>query len=122
VSQTVAVKVRDTSKAGALIAGIGDKGATDISNLNFTVDDIEGVKAEARTKAITDAKAKAEVLAKQLGVRVVRMTSYFEDQNGPVPYFAKTMSADAAVGFSGPELPVGEASTKVSVTVTYQVE
>lgn len=125
VIQTVSVKVRKLDSASGIIAGVGDKGATDISNLNFTIDDMEVVKAEARAKAIADAQAKAVVLANQLGVRVQRLISYSEDGGAyPVPYYAKTMamSADEASGFGGAELPVGEESTKVNVNITYQVE
>jgi len=125
VAQTVSVKVRQLDTASGIIAGVGDKGATDISSLNFTIDDIEMVKAEARAKAIADAQAKAVVLANQLGVRVQRLVAYNEDAGAyPIPYYAKTMdmSADEASSFGGAELPVGEESTKVSVNITYQVQ
>ena len=35
VSQNISVKVRDTEKAGKVIAGIGELGASDISGLNL---------------------------------------------------------------------------------------
>lgn len=122
VSQTIDVKVRDTAKSGALIAGVGEKGATNLSGLNFIVDDTSAVKAEARTKAVADAKAKAEKLAADLGVKLVRITSYYE--NEPYysePYYAKAeMSADMG-GFGGAEMPVGETETKVQVNISYEV-
>ncbi len=123
VSQTVEVKVRDTAKSGALIAGVGEKGATDISGLNFIVDDTSAVKAEARSKAIADAKAKAEKLASDLGVDLVRITSYYENEGYYAePYYAKMeMSADSS-GFGGAEMPVGENSTKVQVNISYEVK
>lgn len=123
VSQTIDVKVRDTAKAGALIAGVGEKGATNLSGLNFIVDDTSAVRAEARTKAVADAKAKAEKLAADLGVKLVRITSYYENEGYyPEPYYAKAeMSADMAGGFGGAEMPVGEAETKVQVNISYEV-
>lgn len=122
VSQSIEVKVRDTAKAGALVAGVGEKGATNISGLNFIVDDLSVVKAEARSKAVADAKAKAEKLAEDLGVDIVRMTSYYENEGYyGEPYYAKSeMSADMAA-FGGAEMPVGETSTKVQVNVSYEV-
>ncbi len=104
---------------------MGEKEATDISSLNFTVDDIEALQAEARVVAIEDAKAKAEVLASQLGVRVVRLTSYYEEgADYSQPMYNKTMAFDEreSVGFGGAEMPVGEDSTKVRVNVTYEVK
>ena len=123
VTQSVVVKVRDTAKAGNLIAGVGERGATDIGGLSFTIDDVDALKVDAREKAIADAKAKADVLAAQLGVKITRLVSYSENSDEYMPY-VKTMemSADAASAFGGAELPVGEESTKVRVQVTYEVE
>ncbi len=124
VSQTITVKVRSTDEAPGIIAGVGSRGATNISGLDFTIDDVELLQAEARAKAITDAKEKAMVLAAQLGVNVVRLDSYSEGSGGVV-YQSRTMafSADEEMaGFGGAELPVGEESTTVNVVVTYVVE
>ena len=88
VSQMVLVKVRNLEGAGDLISGVGSRGATNISSLNFTIDDESVLKAEARAKAIKDAKEKAEVLAGDLGVRVVRMIGYWEEEGYyPQPYY-----------------------------------
>lgn len=124
VSQTVEVKVRDTAKAGGLLAGVGEKGATNISGLSFIVDDTSGLKSEAREKAIADAKAKAEKLAADLGVKIVRMTSYYENEGYyPEPYYAKMeMSADMGGEFGGAEVPVGENTTTVEVNISYEVK
>ena len=52
VRQTTTIKVRDLSKAGDLLTGVGTKGATEVSGLNFTFDDPTGVQQQARDKAI----------------------------------------------------------------------
>lgn len=124
VSQTIDVKVRDTAKSGALIAGVGEKGATNISGLSFIVDDTGALKEEARSKAIADAKAKAEKLANDLGLKLVRITSYYENESySPEPYYAKTeMAFDEGMGFGGAEMPAGENTTKVQVNISYEVK
>src|SRR5258706_9359857 len=38
VSQTTEVKVRDTSKAGDILSGLGNVGVTDLSGPNFSID------------------------------------------------------------------------------------
>jgi hypothetical protein len=123
VTQQVSVKVRETNKAPAIIAGVGERGATDISGLSFTIDDIEMVRAQARAKAIEDARAKAVVLAEQLGVTLVDITAFYEEGGSPeFSYKAMPMAMDAAEeGFGGAELPVGEESTTVRVNITYEV-
>lgn len=125
VTQTITVKVRATDKAGALLAGVGELGATDISGLTFTTDNPEALKDEARTLAIADAKAKAEKLADDLGVELVKMIGYYEDMPyAPSPYYA--MEADMSVksesGFAGPETPMGEGTITSTVNLTYEIE
>ena len=125
VVQMVEVKVRDLAKAGDLISKAGEKGATNMSNLQFTIDDEKVFKAEAREKAIADAKEKAQALAKDLDVKLVRMTSFYEDQGGMRPMYegmggdmmAKTQSFDAIA----PQMPTGENTIKVIVNMSYEV-
>jgi len=125
VSQSVSVKVRAVDTAGDIISGVGEKGATNISGLSFTIDDTTALKDEARDEAILDAKAKAEVLAEQLGVRLDKMVSYYEEDGGPMPYYGMggDMMVKSAMEESvAPELPTGENVTKSRVTLTYQVK
>lgn len=125
VTQTVQVKVRAVDTAGELISGVGDKGATNLSSLSFTIDDTTTLKDEARTEAIADAKAKAEVLAKQLGVRLGKMIGYYENEGGagPQPYYASMsdMALESAKAAVAPELPRGDNKIVSNVTITYQI-
>lgn len=125
VSQSVSVKVRNTDEAGAVIAGVGERGATNISSLNFIIDDVDALRAEAREMAIADAKEKAAVLAQQLGVDLVRIVSFNEGGGYYEPYYyeERAMAMDASGnGFGGAELPMGEESTMVNVNITYEIE
>jgi len=123
VSQTSDVKVRDTTQAGTLLAGVGGKGATNVSGLSFTIADPSAVDAQARTKAITDAKTKATELAKELGVSLARVVSFTESQGGqPVPMYGfdasvKTMSAAAPA----PVVSVGQNKVVSNVSITYEI-
>ncbi len=124
VSQTTSVKVRDTSKAGDLLVGVGGKGATEVSGLNFTFDDPNKLQDSARTKAITDAKQKADELAKELGVSLVRVVSFNENGNSPSPvYYAKAMAMDSAAGTapSAPAISVGQNKVTSNVSITYEI-
>lgn len=124
VRQTTTVKVRDTAKAGDILTGVGGKGATEVSGLNFTFDKAEMLETEARNEAIEDAKAKAEELARALGVTLVRVVSYNENGSYPPIYYAK----DAAVGIGGdsetrssPEISIGQNKVTSNVSVTYEI-
>ncbi len=124
VTQTVEVKVRELDKAGDLISGAGERGATNISGLAFTVDDESNLKAEAREAAIADAKEKAQVLADELGVRLVRIMNYYEEEGYPMPY-AAGYGGDAMMARSeaavAPSLPTGESTTRSTVSITFEV-
>lgn len=125
VSQTVTVKVRNLDTAGDLITGAGENGATNISSLQFTIDDVTVLKAEARKEAIVEAKAKANQLAKDLGVSLVRMTGYWEDQNGNYPMMDQAYSAmggEASFKAVSPEMPVGENEINTVVNISYEIK
>lgn len=126
VIQTLTIKVRDTKKAGDLLSGVGGLGASSVSGLSFTVDDEDTLTAEARGKAIEDAEKKAEELADQLGVKLVRIVSFYEDAGGyPAPYaYARGAAMDASVAQEkaiAPDLPVGENKIISNVNVTYEI-
>ena len=80
----MSVKVTDISKAGTLLAGVGTRGVSDVSGLTFTVADQNALEAQARDKAIADAQSKAKDLAGALGVSLIRITGFNENQ-GVVP-------------------------------------
>lgn len=125
VSQTLTVKVRDTEKAGDLLSGVGSRGASSVSGLSFTIDDQDALEAQARGEAIDDARAKAKMLAKQLGVSLVRVVGFSESGDRPI-YYAKTMSM-AADGMGGmeaapaPQIPTGENKITSNISVTYEI-
>jgi hypothetical protein len=124
VYQMVTVKVRKTETAGTVLSGVGEKNATDVSGLGFTIDDEEKYKSEARELAIADAKEQAEALAKQLGIKLGDMTGYYEDMPySPMPYYGMggdmAMSAKAEMAPS-PEVPMGENTITSRVNLTYE--
>lgn len=125
-SATYEIKLRDTDKAGDMLSYIGSQGVTTVSGLSFTIDDPESIRAEARAKAIASAKAKADVLADQLGVKLVRIISFYEDNNStPRPMYDK-----AVMGMGGVEnaavapsiqVQTGENTFVSNVNITYEI-
>ncbi|MDO8430734.1 MAG: SIMPL domain-containing protein [Candidatus Taylorbacteria bacterium] len=122
VSQTVQVKVRDLSKAGELFGIIGNAGVKTVDSLTFSIDDIDSVKAIARADAIVKAKAKADKIADDLGVSLVRVVSFTDSSNENFPIYrtrasdVMTLKAEVA-----PQVPVGEQKVTASVTITYEI-
>lgn len=123
VRQALSVKVRDTKKAGELLSGVGSRGAAEVSGLSFTIDDEDALKAEARDKAIAKAKGKAEVLAKSLGVSLVRVVGFNENDGGrPIYAYGLGMAMASKDSASpAPEIPVGQNKIVSNVSVTYEI-
>jgi len=122
VSQSVEVRVRDTAKAGDVLAALGGLGVQNISGPEFVVDDEAEMKNEARAEAVEEARAKAKELAKQLGVSLGSVVSFSEMAPGD-PYYGyggESRMMDVAAQ-SAPTLPVGESETEISVMITYEI-
>jgi len=122
VSQTVEVKIRDLDMVGKILAALGDAGVSNLYGPNFTIDNEEAIQAKARKVAIQDARAKANVLAKDLGVRIIRVVNFNENGRGPI-FYGKTMDARSleSAGSPTPEIPAGENEIVVDVSVTYEI-
>lgn len=120
-TQTILIKVREIDKAGDIVDALGKIGVTSIDGPNFTIDDKTAVESVARREAIKDAEEKAKTLAKDLGVKLVRITSFSENNGGATPlYFAKEMSAQADVS-KGTNFSEGEQKVTSNVTITYEI-
>ena len=125
ISQTITAKVRNTDDTGKILDLLATVNAQNLNGPNFEVDDIEKVQAEARLKAITDAKSKAEILAKDLGVSLVRIVNFYENSGGGSPiYYSKAMMSDVggAESAPAPTIPTGENKITSNVTITYEIK
>lgn len=125
LSESVEVKVRTETKidAGEVLAKVGSLGASNVSGLSLTVDDIESFKTQARAQAILDAKEKAKVLAEALGVELKEITSFYD--NTPSPYYGMggdMMEAKAMPMSATPEIVRGENKVTAQVTITYEID
>ena len=124
VYQTFSVKVRDLEQSGSLINTVTEAGATQVSSLSFTIDDIESVKAEARALAIEQAKVKADVLEDDLGVRLGKIVGYYENEY-PMPYYDKAYGLGGDVAMSEarivPPTPTGENKITSQITLMFEI-
>ena len=129
VYQSLTIKVRDLTKIGDIIARSTEKGANQVGSISFTIDDEYALKNQARELAIEKAKEKAELIAKQAGMKLGAVKSVSESSyegGGIVPMYANAkISLDSArneVAISSPEIATGQNEIKVDVTLTYEVK
>jgi len=125
VQQSLEVKIRNMEKIGDIIQGATDAGSNQVGNLQFTIDKEDDLKAQARKEAIKKAKDKAKELASQLGVSLVRISSFSENSSGARPYHDSYMAKEA-YGVGGEAVPsanvlTGENKISVSVSITYDI-
>jgi len=96
------VRFRDIRVSGRIIDALVAEGANQISGPTLTIDRPEAALDEARTRALAVGRARAELYARSLGLRVVRLVSVSEGGgpvSGPVPMAAMRAerSADTAI-------------------------
>lgn len=96
VLHSLEVKIRDIFETGKIIEGATAKGANEVSGLSFLVEDEEELKAIAREDAINKAKARAEMIASQLGVRIRRIISFSETEYQPFYRGVASLEYDSA--------------------------
>ncbi len=118
VTQALQVKIRDMSQIGVLIEGATNAGATEVGSLEFTFDNEDELKKQAREQAIDKAKVKAKELARQLGVGLGRITNFSESAISPVFYDAREAYG---LGGSAPEIETGENLIQSTVIITYEI-
>lgn len=118
-SNTITIKLRDTTKTSALSDLLDKSGATGVSGPNFSVEDTKTSDNELLTRAIDDAKSKAQTLAKAGGRTLGRMITVTEGASSqPYPLYAAVGKADSSV--STPVEPGTQTLTK-TVTVIFEL-
>ena len=121
VTQSLQVKIRDLESVGDIIEGAASEGANQIGALQFTIDNQDELKSQARKLAIDKAKAKAKELASQLGVRLVRITNFSESSVFPRYYDLMYMEKEVGGGAGAPQIETGENKITVTITITYEI-
>ncbi len=124
-SQNLTVKVRNLDAVSDVLSAAASAGANQVGGINFTIDDPEKARADARAKAIEQAKTKAQELAAQLNMKLGKVQS-FSENGGNVPYppmYARGSAAmDMQAGVAAPPIPVGDQDVSVQVTLTYELQ
>jgi uncharacterized protein len=122
VSETVQVTMRDLTKVGELLGGLGKLEVQNVSGPSFALDDsTEGYNA-ARADAIDKAKTQAKLLAKQLGVKLGKIVNFSESSGGyPYPMMYGIGSEMAVSKSATPDVPSGENTYNASVSITYEI-
>jgi len=97
-SNNVSVKFRDIRSSGTILDALVAQGANQINGPSLTIDKPEVAYDEARSKAVAAGRARADLYARSLGMRVVRLLSVSESggyARPPMPMYARAEGAMA---------------------------
>lgn len=121
-SNQVTIRFRDVAKSGTILDTLVKEGANQINGPTLMLDRPEAAQDEARVAAIKAARARAELYAAALGMKVKRVVSVSESEGfsgGPMPMMAMrqmdSMSAKT-------EIMPGEQSIGVNVSVVFELQ
>lgn len=123
-TENITVKIRNIDDVGKIIEGLGKLAVSELNGPNFTIDNEDELKAQARKMAIDEAKIKAIVLARDLGVKLGKIISFneggdYRSYDGEA--MMKTSNQNSA-GAPTPEIPKGVNTITSDVSITYEVK
>ena len=123
LSQQITVKIRDFSKIGDILNAGTQNGATNVGDISFSIDDPQKVRQEAMNKAIAAARAKAEEIANNSGLKVVKVLNVQEGYYSPYNYGVGVMMEKAVSSAAPiPTIEPGQNEITVNVNVTFRIK
>lgn len=122
-TNTVNVKFRDLKRTGAILDALVAEGSNQINGPNLTIDKPESALDEARTKAIANGRARADLYARALGMRVVRLISVSEGggYNVPPPMPMVAQMAERSAGADS-KIDPGTQQLQVNVSMSFELQ
>ena len=122
LEQDIQVKIRDFTKIGDILSKATASGSNQIGNLQFTIDNPEQYKEQARAQAIAKAKSNAQNLSKESGIGLGKLINVYENYNSIYSSAkgAGVVSMDSAVP-AVPTIQPGQQEIDVTINLTYRV-
>jgi len=120
-SNQVNVRFRDIRNTGKILDALVVEGANQISGPNLPIDQPDAALDEARAKALAIGRARAELYARSLGMRVVRLVAVNESGGGyapppPMPMMMARGERDST------RIDPGEQKLTVSLGMTFELQ
>lgn len=127
MQQRIALKVKQLDKVGELLDKLVEADISRIDNVQYGLENEDQAKQLALQKAVANAKAKADLLARNAGANLGKVLTINEQgasYHPPMPmrsFGAAKMSAMSAPD-AAPAPPSGEVQVNQSVSVTFELE
>jgi len=124
LDQQVQVKIRNFDTINAVMDAATSHGANAVGQLQFTIDDMEQIKSQARDKAIDQAKRKAKSMFADAGLLGAKLVDISEGY-GNYPVYAMALDKGAGSSSTPPpqaNIQPGQQEINITVTLTYRVK
>jgi uncharacterized protein YggE len=123
-SNQLNVRFRDIRNSGKILDALVAEGANQINGPTLTIDKPEVALDEARGKAIAVGRARADLYARTLGMRVVRLLSVSETGGYQVPPPMPVMMRAEAANAGGADTSIvpGEQELQVTLAMSFELQ
>ena len=121
-SNNLSVKFRDIRNSGKILDALVAEGANQINGPSLTIDKPETAYDEARVKAIAAGRARAELYARALGMRVARLVSVSESggySRPPMPMVQMMAKAERDASTS---IDPGSQDLEVTLAMSFELQ
>lgn len=119
---TLSIQTENVDQVSQVIQAATTAGANEIQNTRFEVDEPATYRAEARTKAIENAKAEAQKMADDLGIKLGKVVNVVEHTQSTGGDYMPLMAREAASGMGGGGASFEPGSQTITSVVTLYFE
>lgn len=120
-SNEVAVRFRDIAQSGRILDALVAEGANQINGPSLGIDRPEAALDEARVAALANARARAELYARAMNLRVRRVLLVSES-GATLPPPMPMLRMQAGRAEADTNIEPGEQTLSVSLTVSFELE
>lgn len=121
VANTVVAVIRDLNRISDILDQATQAGANNVFGINFGIDNTSKLESEARAKAVTDAQARADDIAKLNNLSRADVITMIEGTT-QTPLTIESAQLKGLGGGGGPPVEAGTLEIHVRVQITYAVK
>lgn len=121
-TNSVTIRFRDIRNSGKILDALVSEGSNQISGPSLVVDKPESALDEARAKAIAIGRARADLYARSLGMRVVRVVAVNESGGYYAPPAPPPPPMMARAEMASTRIEPGEQKLQVNVGMTFELQ
>ena len=119
----VSIRFRDIRSSGKILDALVAEGANQINGPTLTIDKPEAALDEARVNAIANGRARADLYARALGKRVVRVVSVSEGGGSYYPPPPMPMAErDSMAQVANTKIVAGEQRLQIGVSMVFELQ